>query len=73
MNKLKQQEKIKILELLINLQQMCGPIEISIGWNQHNERQSGILIKKAAPYVTEELIKRGYHLDIKPFGVQVIK
>lgn len=58
--------------MLINIQQY-GPIDISIGWVNYNERQSGILIKNALPSVTEELIKKGYRLDIKPFGVQVIK
>lgn len=66
--------KKKLLSLLVDLQESCGPIEIKIGTTRNNVVTSDtIVILEAPPIVVQKLIENGYDLDITKEGVIVYK
>ena len=68
------EDKKQLLNLLTEMQKNTAPIVVSIGYVSNNIVQhDAIVIKEAAPVITQELIQRGYHLSVDSNGVTVDK
>lgn len=66
----------ELLTELAELQSIRGtaPIELSIGWvNKGIVVDNEVIIKAAPPKVVEELVQKGYSLEVRPEGVRVFK
>lgn len=73
-------EKFAVMqELLIELAELrsirgTAPIELSIGWvNNGTVVDNEVIIKSAPPKVAQELVEKGYFLEVRPEGVRVFK
>lgn len=73
-------EKFAVMqELLIELAELqsirgTAPIELSIGWtNKGTVVDNEVIIKSAPPKVVQELVEKGYCLEVRPEGVRVFK
>lgn len=67
------EDKKQLLNLLTEMQKNTAPIVVSIGNVRDNIVQHEIVIKEAAPIIIQELVKKGYHLNVDSNGVTVDK
>lgn len=68
------EDRKHLLNTLVDLQKTTSPVVVSIGHVfDGTVSHEHIVLKEAAPFVTQELIQRGYHLDITSNGVIVDK
>lgn len=69
------QETLELMHLLVEEQENCAPIRLSIGYTQEdtNTVRQGILLLEAPPVVIEKLIQSGYVCDLTERGILVYK
>lgn len=72
--KMSKEQKVKLLQMLIDIQENCAPITLTIGsLSENTVEHDGVVIKEAPPVVIKELVKDGYMLDLSTDGILVEK
>lgn len=66
-------ERVKLLELLADIQRNCGPIELGIGYVEDGTVHQGILLKRAPAVVVSRIVEAGYWVEVMPQGAKVIR
>lgn len=72
---MKKTDKINLLEELVNIQQDCAPIKLTIGSTTESNmvRHDTIVINDAPPVVINKLVELGYSLFATENGIVVDK
>jgi hypothetical protein len=65
--------RLKILEIVEQVQQSCAPVIVSIGSSDDNSivDNESVVIKSCPPAVTDRLLKEGYKLSMTENGMEV--
>lgn len=68
----KNMEYKELVMTILELSENTSAVELSFGYTDKNDMcRKGIVIKKAAPAILTELIKRGYCADVMSDGVHI--
>ena len=72
---MKKADKINLLEELVNIQQDCAPIKLTIGSTTESNRvrHDTIVINNCPPIVINKLVELGYSLSATEKGIVVDK
>lgn len=72
---MKRTDMVNILEELVNIQQDCAPIKLTIGSTTENNmvRHDTIVINDCPPIVINKLVELGYSLFATEKGIVVDK
>lgn len=66
-------EHLELLQVLLEMQEDCAPIEMSIGCTVDNIVRKGIVLKDAPAVVISTLVRKGYTCSLSKNGMWVYK